>query len=64
MNRFSAADAALLFLRIEASVLMLLVHGLPKVIHYTSQLDAIEAIGGAGRYRIALRPDVSGQRQA
>ncbi|MFM0376047.1 DoxX family protein [Paraburkholderia strydomiana] len=135
MNRFSAPDAALLFLRVTASVLVLLVHGLPKVIHYVSQLGAIEdplhfgrtltlgfaifaevvcpllmiagiasrlaalpimvvsavalglvhpewdldqgqfawmllimfgtiAIGGAGRYRLALRPHASGQRQA
>ena len=42
MSRFSAPDVALLFLRITASVLVLLVHGLPKAIHYTSQLAAIE----------------------
>jgi putative oxidoreductase len=42
MNRYSAPDAALLFLRVTASVLVLLVHGLSKAIHYTSQLDAIE----------------------
>jgi putative oxidoreductase len=42
MNRVSAPDAALLFLRVTASVLVLLVHGLPKALHYTSQLDAIE----------------------
>jgi putative oxidoreductase len=135
MNRFSASDAALLFLRVTASVLVLLVHGLPKALHYASQLGAIEdplhlgktltlafaifaevvcpllmiagiatrlaalpimlvsaialglvhrewtldqgqfawmllilfgtiAIGGAGRYRLALRPHASGQRQA
>jgi putative oxidoreductase len=135
MNRFSAPDAALLFLRVTASVLVLLVHGLPKALHYASQLDAIEdplhfgktltlafaifaevvcpllmiagiatrlaalpimlvsvialglvhrewtldqgqfawmllilfgtiAIGGAGRYRLTLRPHASGQRQA
>jgi putative oxidoreductase len=135
MNRCSAPDAALLFLRVTASVLVLLVHGLPKAIHYASQLGAIEdplhfgrmltlgfaifaevvcpllmiagiaprlaalpimvvsavalglvhpewnldqgqfawmllimfgtiAIGGAGRYRLALRPHASGQRQA
>jgi putative oxidoreductase len=134
MNRFSAPDAALLFLRITESVLVLLVHGFPKAIHYASQLDAIEdplhigktftlglaifaevvcpllmiagiatrlaalpimlvsaialglvhpewtldqgqfawmllimfgavAIGGAGRYRITLRPRASGRRQ-
>jgi putative oxidoreductase len=42
MNRVSAPDVALLFLRVTASVLVLLVHGLPKTIHYTSQLEAIE----------------------
>ena len=42
MNRISAPDAALLFLRVTASVLVLLVHGLPKALHYASQLDAIE----------------------
>jgi putative oxidoreductase len=42
MNRYCTADAALLFLRVTASVLVLLVHGLPKAIHYASQLDAIE----------------------
>jgi putative oxidoreductase len=42
MSRFSAPDVALLFLRITSSVLVLLVHGLPKANHYASQLDAIE----------------------
>jgi uncharacterized membrane protein YphA (DoxX/SURF4 family) len=42
MNRFSTPGAALLFLRVTACVLVLLVHGLPKAIHYASQLDAIE----------------------
>jgi putative oxidoreductase len=42
MNRYSAPDAALLFLRVTASVLVLLVHGLPKALHFTSQLGAIE----------------------
>jgi len=135
MNRISATDAALLFLRVTASVLVLLVHGLPKALHVASQLDAIEdplhlgkaltlafaifaevvcpllmiagiatrlaalpimmvsaialglvhrewtldqgqfawmllilfgtiVIGGAGRYRIVLRPQASGQRRA
>lgn len=36
------ADAALLFLRVAASVLVLIVHGLPKALHYSSQLAAIE----------------------
>jgi putative oxidoreductase len=42
MNRFSTPGAALLFLRVTACVLVLLVHGLPKAIHYASQLDTIE----------------------
>jgi putative oxidoreductase len=42
MKRFSAPDVALLFLRVTASVLVLLVHGLPKAIHYASQLEAHE----------------------
>jgi putative oxidoreductase len=42
MNRVSGPGVALLFLRVTASVLVLLVHGLPKTIHYTSQLEAIE----------------------
>ena len=29
-----AADLGLLFLRVTASVLLLVVHGLPKVLHY------------------------------
>ena len=36
------ADAALLFLRVAASMLVLIVHGLPKAIHYSSQLAVIE----------------------
>ena len=42
MNRFSAPDAAPLFLHVTASVLVLLARGLPKAIHYASQLDAID----------------------
>ncbi|MBN3725991.1 DoxX family protein [Burkholderia sp. Ac-20379] len=36
------ADAALLFLRVAASVLVLLVHGLPKALHVGAQLAVIE----------------------
>jgi putative oxidoreductase len=36
------ADAGLLYLRVTGSVLVLLVHGLPKAMHYTSQAAAIE----------------------
>ncbi|MEM5294092.1 DoxX family protein [Burkholderia sp. JPY481] len=38
----NAADVALLFLRVSASVLLLIVHGLPKVLHIGAQLGAIE----------------------
>ncbi|WP_431822978.1 DoxX family protein [Burkholderia sp. F1] len=37
-----ATDLGLLFLRVSASVLLLIVHGLPKVLHYTSEAAAIE----------------------
>ena len=42
MTRFSPTDAALLFLRVSASVLVLLVHGLPKALHYSQELNAID----------------------
>jgi putative oxidoreductase len=42
MKRIDATDAALLFLRVSASLLVLLVHGLPKVLHVRGQLGAIE----------------------
>lgn len=42
MKRIDATDAALLFLRVSASLLLLLVHGLPKALHVSSQLRAIE----------------------
>jgi putative oxidoreductase len=35
-------DIALLFLRVSASVLLLIVHGLPKIRHFTAQESAIE----------------------
>ncbi|MFM0504225.1 DoxX family protein [Paraburkholderia caffeinilytica] len=35
-------DLGLLFLRVSASLLVLAVHGLPKVLHYTSEAAAIE----------------------
>jgi putative oxidoreductase len=37
-----ATDLGLLFLRIGAGVLLLIVHGLPKVRHFTSEENAIE----------------------
>jgi putative oxidoreductase len=40
--RHISADIALLFLRVTGSVLVLLVHGLPKAIHYTREVNAIE----------------------
>jgi putative oxidoreductase len=42
MNRISPGDAALLFLRVASSILVLIVHGLPKAWHYTAQIAAIE----------------------
>ncbi len=38
----NSADVALLFLRVSASVLLLIVHGLPKMLHIRAQLGAIE----------------------
>ncbi|OLL29251.1 LysR family transcriptional regulator [Burkholderia sp. SRS-W-2-2016] len=38
----TAADFALLFLRVSASLLVLIVHGLPKLLHVHAQLSAIE----------------------
>ena len=35
-------DAGLLYLRVTGSVLVLVVHGLPKAMHFTSQAAAIE----------------------
>ena len=37
-----ATDLGLLFLRVSASVLLLVVHGLPKILHYTAEAAAIE----------------------
>ncbi|WP_175922822.1 DoxX family protein [Burkholderia latens] len=37
-----ATDLGLLFLRVSASVLLIVVHGLPKVLHYASEAAAIE----------------------
>ncbi len=37
-----ATDLGLLFLRVAASVLLLVVHGLPKIVHYTAEAAAIE----------------------
>ncbi|MBN3854849.1 DoxX family protein [Paraburkholderia sp. Ac-20340] len=42
MKRIDTADAALLFLRVAASLLVLFVHGLPKALHVHAQLGAIE----------------------
>ncbi|QGZ64967.1 DoxX family protein [Paraburkholderia acidisoli] len=42
MKRYDATDFALLFLRVSASVLVLIVHGLPKALHWHAQLGAIE----------------------
>ncbi|WP_342706108.1 DoxX family protein [Burkholderia arboris] len=37
-----ATDLGLLFLRVTASVLLIVVHGLPKVVHYTAEAAVIE----------------------
>jgi putative oxidoreductase len=37
-----ATDLGLLFLRVGASVLLLIVHGLPKIRHFSSEEEAIE----------------------
>jgi putative oxidoreductase len=37
-----AADIGLLFLRVTGSVLLMYVHGLPKLLHYSSELPKIE----------------------
>ncbi|MCC8392229.1 DoxX family protein [Paraburkholderia sp. MMS20-SJTR3] len=42
MKRIDTNDLALLFLRVSASVLVLIVHGLPKLLHMHAQLSAIE----------------------
>jgi putative oxidoreductase len=34
-------DAGLLYLRVTGSLLVLVVHGLPKVMHYASQVATI-----------------------
>ncbi|KAG8153765.1 DoxX family protein [Burkholderia catarinensis] len=42
-SRFGqATDLGLLFLRVGASVLVLIVHGIPKVVHYAAEAAAIE----------------------
>jgi putative oxidoreductase len=38
----SPVDFGLLYLRVASNLLVLAVHGLPKVLHYTSQAAAIE----------------------
>ncbi|MFM0626525.1 DoxX family protein [Paraburkholderia xenovorans] len=40
--RATTADFGLLYLRVTASLLVLVVHGLPKAMHYASQAAAIE----------------------
>lgn len=42
MNRIDPTDAALLFLRVSASLLVLAVHGLPKLAHLHAQWQTIE----------------------
>lgn len=41
-SRATTADLGLLYLRVTASLLVLVVHGLPKAMHYASRAAAIE----------------------
>jgi len=41
-SAFSASDWALLWLRVAGSLLLLQVHGLPKLLHFSEQLSLIE----------------------
>jgi putative oxidoreductase len=62
MKRPETADAALLFLRVSASVLVLGVHGLPKALHIRAQLGAIEDplhLGSAFTLAFAILAEVA-----
>jgi putative oxidoreductase len=39
--RVSAVDIGLLYLRVAASLLLLIVHGLPKLLNFSDELDSI-----------------------
>ena len=39
--RVSAVDIGLLYLRVAASLLLLIVHGLPKLLNFSGELDSI-----------------------
>lgn len=41
-SRATSADLGLVYLRVTASLLVLVVHGLPKAMHYASQAATIE----------------------
>ncbi|EKY3246149.1 DoxX family protein [Cronobacter dublinensis] len=47
-------DAGLFFLRLTGSLLLLYVHGLPKVLHFTTELGRIEDPFGMGPYMSLL----------
>ena len=46
----SSSDWGLLFLRVTGSLLLLIVHGLPKVLNYTQELTVIEDPLHLGRW--------------
>lgn len=45
---YSAVDTGLLFMRVAAALLLLAVHGLPKLMHWQEQLRQIEDPFGLG----------------
>jgi len=53
-------DLGLFFLRITGSLLLLYVHGLPKIVHFSEELTRIEDPFGFGPYfRLACVPIVA-----
>ncbi|SFT50192.1 putative oxidoreductase [Pseudomonas marincola] len=59
--RNSAVDWALLWLRASASILLLQVHGLPKLLHFSQQAEVIEdpfGLGGALTVSLAIFAEV------
>jgi len=48
-------DAGLFFLRLTGSLLLLYVHGLPKVLHFSQELAHIEDPFGLGPWMSLLR---------
>ncbi|MGX5218824.1 DoxX family protein [Pseudomonas segetis] len=57
----NAVDWALLFLRVSVSLLLLQVHGLPKLLHFSQQAQVIEdpfGLGGALTVSLAIFAEV------